>query len=441
MNEEQKNIETCLAENILSEVANVPTDPQFRSLTDEALDPLKQQALQQAGYDGYKEVVMYHKPYTFTSQVKQMKSNLILLLRRLWRFPFGRGTTASAAAGSSATSSADGSSASAAAPIRSLADMWQHYITRLKGNPEYGIPSRLDQLADLPDAPALLANRTIGGAIGASDGISIAHLLCDSTAASAVTELTDDNEYVLDKSLNCSSPIFANLERIQIGCKNNTQPILYVSGYNAVMSKLTSIDLPNLVVGCNLIHPYANTSGAFHPGFDNVTSLTIPKLKEIRQISGWALFYQAFIGRQLPALEVLELPELEIVNNYFFGGNSLSGIKTLRIPKMKACNYPFCNTYQSTNGCPDLLLFEIGPMTTSLNISFWTAANVLQNNLQQFLSNFKTYIALRLTDNGSGKTLTLSQAVRNAIHAAEDEYGIENIIITQKGWTISPAPN
>ena len=42
---------------------------------------------------------------------------------------------------------------------------------------------------------------------------------------------------------------------------------------------------------------------------------------------------------------------------------------------------------------------------------------------------------------GTGLTLTLSQEVRNAIHAAEDEYGIENIIITQKGWTISPAPN
>ena len=106
MNEEQKNIETCLAENILSEVANVPTDPQFRSLTDEALDPLKQHALQQAGYDGYEKDVWTHKPYTFTSQVKQMKSNLILLLRRLWRYPFGRGTTASSAAGTAAATAA-----------------------------------------------------------------------------------------------------------------------------------------------------------------------------------------------------------------------------------------------------------------------------------------------------------------------------------------------
>ena len=192
MNEEQKNIETCLPENILSEVANVPTDPQFRSLTDEALDPLKQQAATQEGYDDYEKVVWTHKPYTFTSQVKQMKSNLILLLRRLWRYPFGRGNTASSAAGSSAASDAGSSSASEAAPIRSLADMWQHYITRLKGNPEYGIPSRLSQLTDLPDAPALLADRKIGGVPEAVDGMSMVHLLC-SDERLAITKLQDDN--------------------------------------------------------------------------------------------------------------------------------------------------------------------------------------------------------------------------------------------------------
>ena len=88
-------------------------------------------------------------------------------------------------------------------------------------------------------------------------------------------------------------------------------------------------------------------------------------------------------------------------------------------------------------------------------LTYWSPTNALDasrtdlieegstatNNLQQFLSNFKTYIAERLTDKGTGLTLTLSQEVRNAIHAAESTYGIENIIITQKGWTISPAPN
>jgi hypothetical protein len=73
----------------------------------------------------------------------------------------------------------------------------------------------------------------------------------------------------------------------------------------------------------------------------------------------------------------------------------------------------------------------------SLNISAYNPTD----KGTTFLQNFREHIALRLTANGSGKTLTLSQAVRNAIHAAESTYGIENIIVTQKGWTISPAPN
>ena len=97
----------------------------------------------------------------------------------------------------------------------------------------------------------------------------------------------------------------------------------------------------------------------------------------------------------------------------------------------------------------------LGGLSISLNISWWTAKNCLDasrtdlieegstatNNLQQFLQNFRDYNAERLTDKSTGLTLTPSQAMRNAIHAAEDEYGIENIIITKKGWTISPAPN
>mgnify|MGYP006967155545 FL=1 len=59
------------------------------------------------------------------------------------------------------------------------------------------------------------------------------------------------------------------------------------------------------------------------------------------------------------------------------------------------------------------------------------------NNLEQFLSNFKTYIAERLSEQGSGLTLTLSQAVRDAI---EGDPTIAQII-TSKGWTISPAPS
>jgi len=52
MSEIKKNIETCRGEDVLAEVSALPQDPHFDSLVNEALDPLKQQAFQQAGSNG-----------------------------------------------------------------------------------------------------------------------------------------------------------------------------------------------------------------------------------------------------------------------------------------------------------------------------------------------------------------------------------------------------
>lgn len=87
---------------------------------------------------------------------------------------------------------------------------------------------------------------------------------------------------------------------------------------------------------------------------------------------------------------------------------------------------------------PNLVHLEFGQGTkASLNLAYWIPTTALSERLPEFLSNFKTYIAHRLTDKGSGLTLTLSQAVRDAIQTDPD---IVNII-TSKGWTISPAPS
>ena len=480
MNEEQKNIETCLAENILSEVASVPTDPQFRSLVEESFDPVQQQALQQAGYDGYEKVVWTHKPYTFTSQVKQMKSNLILLLRRLWRYPFGRGTTASSAAGSSA--------ASAAAPIRSLADVWQHYITRLKGNPEYGIPSRLSQLTDLPSAPALLADRKISGVPEAADGMSIVQLLHANSVYNTITELKDDTSgWTLGKTFQKS--LFPNLTKLILGCKTANIPIVQD------MPDLEHVDLPNLEGTFNIIISGENkvkelylpnvgtctvdVNNGWAPitsteieeliiGITNLTSTyhhaiirscsTIKRLIAPRFVRG--VFQSFFYG--CPNLEYIYVPKSKTIANIGYDGNQLSNLAHLKtfIAGGLLHDQYVNNSWMSFAGCPQLIHLEVkGSITDSTNIIGYSPTMALrtdtdsvdyvdlredmtlENNLQQFLSNFKTYIAERLTDKGTGLTLTLSQEVRNAIHAAEDEYGIENIIITQKGWTISPAPN
>ena len=89
--------------------------------------------------------------------------------------------------------------------------------------------------------------------------------------------------------------------------------------------------------------------------------------------------------------------------------------------------------------CPLLIDLEFAGVQVSLDLRNW-APTLTDDNRTTFLQNFKEHIAERLTDQGSGKTLTLSQAVRDAIHAAEATYGIEAIIVTQKGWTLSPAP-
>lgn len=438
MNEEQKNIETCLPENILSEVANVPTDPQFVSLTDEALDPLKQQALQQAGYDGYEKVVWTHKPYTFNSSVRQMKSNLILLLRRLWRFPFGRGT------------------------IRSLADMWQHYIDRLKGNPEYGIPSRLSSLTDLPSAPALLADRKISGVPEAEDGMSLVHLLNDT---SAITELTDDNEgWTMKKNISG----FPALRRLRLGCA-------YVLNWPAntyLSTTLTEIEFPELI-------SWGITS-EYRPLFiyknPNITELTFPKCKAIGNGVTYDSNTEGCFISLCSNLRVVRFPEMYKYGEPEGGGASYAGeygclihscenLEEVYMPKwtgyrnwriIRNCpkvwkvvlgniSHGVPSLYNSYaypfDSLVNLYHLEIAGCTVSLNLSSWKPTTALSDNLQQFLQNFRDYIALRLTDNGTGLTLSLSQEVRNAIHAAEAEYGIENIIITQKGWTISPAPN
>lgn len=439
MNEEQKNIETCLPEDVLSEVANVPTDPQFVSLTDEALDPLQQQALQKAGYDGYKEVVMYHQPYNFTSSVKQMKSNLILLLRRLWRFPFGMGT------------------------IRSLADMWQHYITRLKGDPEYGIPSRLSQLTDLPDAPALLSDRKISGVPEAVDGISLVQLLC-SDSVDSVTEIVDTNVgWTMKKAISG----FPNLEKVELGCvKATTSTGIPANTKSVLFPYLEDFDRGVLMV-CDgdgelsfpkLRHIRAVDSNTNTINLKKAKKLVMPSLVNVETIGNTTFCTGA------------ELEEIEWKSFVGYGPGIWGGWSALigGCPKLKKVVFGKLQySLKQSNSDSSILSLglncvhlEFGEGTAvSLLLNTWNPTMALRtdtdaedyvdlredmtlaNNLQQFLSNFRSYIAERLTDNGTGLTLTLSQEVRNAIHAAEATYGIENIIITKKGWTISPAPN
>ena len=307
--------------------------------------------------------------------------------------------------------------------------------------------------------------KNITGVIGVPDGMSIAQLLYSTSAASQVTEIVDTNVgWTMTKSISG----FPALRRLRLGCD-------YVLNFPAntyLPTTLTEIEFPELI-------SWGITS-QYRPLFiynnPNITELTFPKCKAI----GNGFTYDSngngcFISL-CSNLRVVRFPEMYKYGEPEGGGasyadsfgcliHSCENLEEVYMPKwtgyrnwriIRNCpkvwkvvlgniSYGVPPLYDSYSYPFDSLVnlyhLEIAGCTVSLNLSSWKPTTALSDNLQQFLSNFKTYIAERLTDKGTGLTLTLSQEVRNAIHAAEDEYGIENIIITQKGWTISPAPN
>lgn len=283
----------------------------------------------------------------------------------------------------------------------------------------------------------------ITGAIGVPDGMSLAHLLC-STAANDVTEIVDDNTgWTMTKALLT----FPNLKKLYLGCES-------VIGRFSIVSDSTTEEVtilakhveagsgkhpPSFFTGSALKKinaPYMETfyipgnDAGFVRGCGNLEEINAPMLRDI--ISGY--INTAFLCLSQPQLRRLVLGTIT-GRQAIMCGDSGKGVrpKLIHLELGEGTNVSL-TSLQYWN--PSYILSD-NPTGTDLIEEGSTAAN----NLEQFLSNFKTYIANRLTDKGTGLTLTLSQEVRNAIHAAEDEYGIENIIITQKGWTISPAPN
>ena len=428
MNEETKNIETCLPEDILAEVANVPTDAQFRSLVNESLDPLRQQAADQTGWDAYEQVVQSHKPYTFTSPIVQMKSNLILLLRRLWRFPFGTGT------------------------IRSLADMWQHYIDRLSGNAEYGIPSRLDQLTALPSAPLLLADRKISGVPEAVDGMSLARLLGD---GSYITQLIDNSlpwDLLTSAKKSAIFTCFPSLSKVKLNCKR-------LGGYSYApnmwfpdtVEELQMDELERFEGDAYLSFPSAN---------QNYKVWSFPKLKYSRCSFGTSNNKDTTMTNSWT--EKVLLPSMVEFGAYASETN-MCNFTALKKVVLGTITKDITNNYhQAFYNDPNLIHLEFGAdggkVAISLWLNMWNPTNALdasrtdlvpqgstaENNLQQFLQNFHDYIAERLATFPEGttdKTLTLSAAVYSAIWDNNGDplptticQEIDTIIVDTKHW-------
>ena len=259
----------------------------------------------------------------------------------------------------------------------------------------------------------------------AIDGISLIQQVAG-TAAASMTSLEDNTHGWTFRSTALFS-IFSAVEVWTLNCKDY---------------------IPNPSYGYN-------HGQGFFKGNNTVRKLNIPEF-EGWQAEGTALY--CYIAANCANIEEIHAPSMWRFN----GENSATNTNNIsQDPKLwwvemgdmkDHLGWSVYYFYQ----CPKLIRLEFKGVQGSINLSNWNPSYVLSdnptgtdlieegstaaNNLEQFLQNFRDHIALRLTDQGSGKTLTLSQAVRDAIHAAEATYGIEAIIVTQKGWTLSPAP-
>ena len=377
------------------------------------------------------------------SEVEELVPLAVSILRRHWTTPItalGDGTT----------------------PM-SLADLMRRLIgDRVQGNEAMCIPPVHD---NIPAAVSALRERKIGGVPDAPDGVSLPHLLCDSSIADTITELKDDNEgWVANKSFFTDklASLFANLSTVTINCKEITTNPYEVDYWGDQLYPNYSIiygeGVERIYTGYAINKKYTDT-------------FVLPKVKTIvpfkTTISGYTNVSTPVLSR---AKNILA-PELEewCLGTYNACGIQGDELRKFYAPKLKGISRLYGDEANGfVDACPKLIHLEVGEgfvgwygwegystsrQLSSVNFKKWEATMALRtdtdaddyvdlredmslsNNLEQFLSNFKAYIANRLTDKGSGKTLTLSQEVRDAIHSA----GIDTII-TNKGWTISPVP-
>lgn len=348
--------------------------------------------------------------------------------------------------------------------------------------PAAGFPSDRDPFTHAPSIrdfahleqalSALSARKITNGNAendGIADGVSLARLLC-SAAANDVTEIGDDNH---GWTLNKSIAGFPNLEKATLNCKESTATIIST----AICSE--ELNLPELenhllqdyvyfIYNCTAKVIRANKVKALHRGKQiyDLPNAKVLELNGLQYAGGWD--YDPTISN-CPNLEEVYMRSFHKLGDYCLGP-ILSNL-----PKLWRAVYGVIDTLNVWSqapsnfvgtGCPNLIDLEFLGATVSINLKDWNPSNVIdddhkglsdlvpegstaQNNLDQFLQNFRSHIAERLTDNGSGLTLTLSQAVFDTIWNSDGTpkstdpdsviYQINSIIKTDKHWSVNRA--
>ena len=309
-------------------------------------------------------------------------------------------------------------------------------------------------------APRKISN---GGATndGIKDGESLGHIIMGSY--SNVTEIKDDNAWgSLTRDLKTLTDLFPNAHKITLGMNEISNR--YIA--SAALNGITEFNAPNLqrAIYCNVdrgfrlqtlslpqltIYRGGNSSTSGFIGMVNgdttVTKIECPKMKE---------FYFGRFAVDCTALEEV----VTGIETYDERGGHLYMI--INCPNLKRLVFGTVHTWllqepAGRSGISDsanLIDIEFGAGTdTNIDLRSWNPTNVLADadKTATFLQNFREHIALRLTDQGSGLTLTLSQAVFDTIWNGDGTpkstdpdsviYQINSIIKTDKHWSVNRA--
>lgn len=314
-----------------------------------------------------------------------------------------------------------------------------------------GTPPTPRTLPNLLTALTAFSARKISNGSAPSDGIpdgtSLAHLLCSTAAWNAITELVDDNKgWLYDRPITFPT----NLTKLVLGMgtirRTTSGSSLSFSGSEFAVPYLKLID-----------HSATNNNVCFSiPNVEEVDAHSLTELQQHYSTAGQTLG-QIFSGTNIKVIET-NLEKFQLgwnVDYYVFCPSP----KLRRLKFGKLQNFqPTIFYYQGQYTVPTrgeqktfekIVDLEIGAGTAiSLNFANWTPdAETIAH--QDFLPNFREHIALRLTANGSGKTLTLSQAVFDTIWNQDGTpkstdpdsviYQINQIIKTDKHWSVNRA--
>lgn len=326
-----------------------------------------------------------------------------------------------------------------ASVISYIAAAYTYLRTRLQGNETYGIPDRRSEIsASSPLAAnlALLNDRKIGGVPEAEDGISLVHLLCGSYAD--ITELTDTN-YGYTSSRNVSSllSVFPALTKVTLGMAHRSDKSVLLSSNN-----ITELNIPNL----------EEISG-FQPiaiGVTGITKIAAPSLKNYDTRSD---DNTNGICRNCPNVTEIDLRGLENVHHYSRNGGdanyamigNMQGLTKVQFGDIKTWGGSWTGYRNFIIDCPALIDLRFKSVSCSIDLAYWSPT-LDSSNLQQFLQNFRDYIAERLakyTGAASGKPLlTLSQAVFSAVIEGSSPICDEiKGFIADKNWKVQDTNN